>query len=1032
MTGLMVVLRGLVHRAGASLSILLVATLAAAAVAIGPTYYAASQSSILQDSVRRALTIGRGFEITQSGAIIGTIGPVIGAVQSQLAFHLGGYGTETRIFAPPVAAVETTVVTHAETVPLVSRSGFCAHLKFAAGHCPEEAHQVAVSTSLAFTNHWHVGQRFTLADWKPLVITGEYKVSVPETIAPYWFNAGPRYFPYELAASYNPSAPPPFDAMFTPAATFDSGPAAAQGNDVVDMSLIPGHLRGSDVTLLAGAMQGMLADKVLAGEGATIESEIPSTLAFVRASWRTVAVPIVLITAQLLILAWLLLFLIVTDAAEARGPEVALAKLRGRGRWRTLTFGLSEPVILLAISLPAGVLAGWAITAALGRILLRPGTPVGLPPLALAGAAVGTAGGLVAVVIAARRTVSRTIVQQWQRASRGGAERGWVVDAILLTATVAGLIELRASGQIGSARQGALGLLVPGLLGVAVAVVASRLLVVACRTGFGVTRRRGRIGPFLALRHVARRPGGMRTTIVLATAFALAGFAVGAWSVALNNVRRVADARVGAAAVLTVSPPRGSSLARIVDRIDPGGRQAMAVDEYTSLANGAGGQVLYAVDPQRYARIAAWRPEWAGKSLASIAVALDPPAPAPVVLNGDAVRIRFRGHNVAPVGSTLVLDVYEQGAGAGGQTPLYFGTTDGPHSSVQPLTGCPCVIANLTVSGAPPSPKANIISPATVAGSITVTSIDVRSGGSRWTPVAAGLGNPGHWRAEGTLRDQLNSTSSGLTWQFTSRPGLSPSIASVDRPDPLPALIARRLARGPGDLYRATGLDGGALNLRAVARAAAIPGAPASGIVVDRTYAERAAGITSEFVSDQVWLAPGALASVRAKLLAAHVRIDAAVTASSERALLIREGPALATVLFLADAAAAAVLAAGAAILGLYLSGRRRRYEYAALIASRVSRRAIRAALVTEQAVVLGFGAVVGLACGLAATFISVRNVPEFTSQPAEPPLSYLPAAGDLAALLGLALAVLLIAALAASAALMRSLRPDLLREGEP
>ena len=87
----------------------------------------------------------------------------------------------------------------------------------------------------------------------------------------------------------------------------------------------------------------------------------------------------VLITAQLLLLAWLLLFLIVADAAEARGPEVALAKMRGRGRWRTLTFSLAEPVLLLAVALPAGVLAGWAITTGLGHILFRPGTPVGLP-----------------------------------------------------------------------------------------------------------------------------------------------------------------------------------------------------------------------------------------------------------------------------------------------------------------------------------------------------------------------------------------------------------------------------------------------------------------------------------------------------------------------------------------------------------------------------------------------------------------------------------------------------------------------------
>jgi hypothetical protein len=44
----------------------------------------------------------------------------------------------------------------------------------------------------------------------------------------------------------------------------------------------------------------------------------------------------------------------------------------------------------------------------------------------------------------------------------------------------------------------------------------------------------------------------------------------------------------------------------------------------------------------------------------------------------------------------------------------------------------------------------------------------------------------------------------------------------------------------------------------------------------------------------------------------------------------------------------------------------------------------------------------------------------------------YLPVAADLAALLGLALGALLIAAVVASAALVRSVRPDLLRAGEP
>src|ERR1035441_10000575 len=137
----------------------------------------------------------------------------------------------------------------------------------------------------------------------------------------------------------------------------------------------------------------------------------------------------------------------------------------------------------------------------------------------------------------------------------------------------------------------------------------------------------------------------------------------------------------------------------------------MAVDEYTSLSGSTAGQVLLGVDPQRFVRIAAWQPQWAGQPLTSIAAAIEPPAAAPVVLNGDAVRIRFRGQNVVPALSTLVLDVYEEGAVAGGQTPLYFGTANGSHSSVQPLTGCPCVLADLTVPAPPPALGAATIRP---------------------------------------------------------------------------------------------------------------------------------------------------------------------------------------------------------------------------------------------------------------------------------------------------------------------------------
>ena len=131
-------------------------------------------------------------------------------------------------------------------------------------------------------------------------------------------------------------------------------------------------MRPGDLAGLTAAVNELLIDPTLQGTNASMTSSIPQMTGQITSGWRTLDVPVFLITCQLLLLAWLLLFLIVTDAAEARAGEVALAKLRGHGRLRTIAFGLSEPVLLLAVALPVGLLAGWAATAGLTRILLRP------------------------------------------------------------------------------------------------------------------------------------------------------------------------------------------------------------------------------------------------------------------------------------------------------------------------------------------------------------------------------------------------------------------------------------------------------------------------------------------------------------------------------------------------------------------------------------------------------------------------------------------------------------------------------------
>jgi hypothetical protein len=248
----------------------------------------------------------------------------------------------------------------------------------------------------------------------------------------------------------------------------------------------------------------------------------------------------------------------------------------------------------------------------------------------------------------------------------------------------------------------------------------------------------------------------------------------------------------------------------------------------------------------------------------------------------------------------------------------------------------------------------------------------------------------------------------------------------------LPALVAGGLADGTGKTLVTQGLDGQNLVVSPVAVAAAVPGAPAVGVVVDRTYAQRAADFVEGGLSDEeVWTAPGALGKIRAGLTRAGVTIDSVATEADARSLLMRQGPALASVLFLAAAVAAALLAGGAAVLALYQAGRRRRHEYAALMAGRVSRRSLRSSVLIEQAVVLGFGVVTGVAAGIGSAVLVLRDVPEFPSPPLAPPLLFSPPAAPVLVPLLVTVVVLAAAAALAALAVIRAARPDLLRQGQ-
>jgi hypothetical protein len=521
----------------------------------------------------------------------------------------------------------------------------------------------------------------------------------------------------------------------------------------------------------------------------------------------------------------------------------------------------------------------------------------------------------------------------------------------------------------------------------------------------------------------------VRTTIVLATAFALASFAVTAWSVGQGNYTLVANTQVGAASVVTVSAPPGRDLGAIVDKADPSGHQAVAVDAYTSFtSDNTSGVSVLGVDPQRFARVANWRPGFAPESLHTLMTRIDPPAPTrPIILTGDAFRIKARVNSLTLPGEQIAADVTL------GASPVSLGTVPARGTIVRSgdLTGCPCVLQDLRLSRTGEQIAKGVPAFGAINGSLTVISLQVHRDG-RWQAVGGqALRSGAAWRPGqiDSPPDQMNAGAAGLTWTFSTLAKTDQVLEPADRPIPLPAVASATLIGKHTRAVSGVGVDGSTLRMDPVIPVAAVPGAPFYGFIIDRQYAELAAGQNLSQVSQQVWLTKGALPVVEPRLRAAGVKVISVASAAAAARTLERQGPALASVLFLADAGAAALLASGAAILALYLSARRRRYEYAALAAAGVRRRTLRRSVLIELAVVLGYGMVTGIATGIAAAWLALRSVPEFISQPAAPPLTYVPAALPLAVLLGAAAALLIITAVASSTTLILSVRMDQLRE---
>ena len=1023
---LSLVLRALWFRRGVSLAVLLVATITTAAAAAGALYLRAGSESVLRDALVAAPVSTSGVDV--SYADLPQADPMA-TLRREIA-KAGVPFADTRSVPSLQNLLRTAGANGPGRTRVLWRDGACAHLHLVKGSCPTGPMDALISTRMSRTAGFRIGDAITgcpgaaisfLACGEPggavtLRVVGFYSLPGAD---PFWYDGA-----YFDAHAGNGDLPDTYDATFVTRDAMQDFPENANITAGVQYLLDPTTVRLDDEPRLRRETSHFVNTLQAGPDGMQALTKLSPVLDQADRDRHDLGRSVLVVTLQLVALAFVVLRLVVADASEARGAEVALAKLRGYGAGPTLLLGLLEPIVLLVLAVPLGILAAEVGVRLLGAEVLAKDTPVDLRLPSLLAALGALAGGLLAAAYAGRRVLTRPVLEQWRRTGEvqpGRASLYAEVGVGLVSALV--LVWLVSHGALDEGTHSALPLLVPLLLVVVVALLGTRLLPAVCRDLVRRTRASRRIGSFLAVRSVARRPAGLRLAALLAVAVGLATFAVDGSLVAAGNRAERASTDVGAPTVLVVRTEQTSDdLRAIVRRLDPRGSWAMAAEVWLPFG-GMRGTVL-AVDSQALPHVAHWREDFAPVPLDRLAARLSGDVPAPVRLEGERVGVDVSTAALPTPTHALQAVV----AGAAGTVHLPLGQLrTGAHRYSAPLPPCGpdgCTLLGLVVPhDGPVGSEAR--------GTLRLTGVAVQHGGA-WRRTALDLGQDGGWHQElvsSTASSTVTASPSGVTWRFDVGGGEDVTLLRSTLAWPLRVAAGKGMVIDPAH-PTVSDFDGLAVPLD-VEPVSVVPQQGLESSLVDLRSARLAMPRFEEFATQQVWLSSAAPDDAVQRLRDAGLQVVETRTTSARRAFLDRSAPALGLLLFAFAAAAAAVLAAGATAVALYLSGRRRSFELAAMLVVGAPRRSLLAAAVGEQLLVLGSALVLGLVGGLGAALLVLPAVPELPAGGAAA-LRYSPHLGGLALFLVALTAVVVTTAAGAATGLLRAARPGLLREVAP
>ncbi|MFN8168927.1 MAG: FtsX-like permease family protein [Candidatus Nanopelagicales bacterium] len=1024
MEGLRLALRGLRWRAGSSMAVLVVAVVASAGAALGPLYARSAEESLVREGLATAPAIATGVQVRSNVAGQTEFSPE--QIERTVEQRASDPALDPWYGRPSLALTVNSGAPRAPGLDLVTAQvswyrGMCEGVTVVSGRCPTGAGEAMVSQRLAEASGLALGTPMQLGITSDpaadrVVVVGTYDPS----------SADPAVWGLERPAQFQVArqegSPDRVDEILV-----DHETMLRSNGDLAAISLRP--LEASTVLLrdlppLRAAVEGatQTQDITAGGPKSVAISGLPDFLDTLDPQLSAVAAASFAVTAQLVLLAWFVLFLVVAATSEERSGEVALAKLRGMTPRTTVGFGLAEPLLLLAVAVPIGLAVAYVVDLALASRFLSPGTTVALEPVVLLALAVCFLGGAAAAALAARSILTAPVLDQLRRTGgrRARVVRSAAVDAAAVALAAAGIYELNNGGA------DALALVAPGLIALAAGLLAVRVLPLLARWEVARTRSSPRIASYLASRNIARRPSGLRVVVLLSLAVGLAVFAVDGWVVAAANRADLARAEVGSAQVLHVQASSPGALAQAVDRVDPDGRWAMAA---AGIDTGSGG--LLAVDATRLAAVSAWDPAWAGTTPEAVAPTLHPQQPAaPLLVRGDlSVEVAYEPSALA---GPLRLRLTTRAASGLPSNHVLGDLQAGTRTMTAQLPECrdePCSLvawAFVRPLGTPAIP----------------TSAKLVLSGARDPKGAVDLAAPGPqgWRSgTASSRDvippgpaKVDSVADGSVAVTIALDTIDDGAIEVaDHPAVLPVLqgttTAAETAASGAVVPVVAGLDGSFVPVD-VTGGGVLPRLLSVGTLADLSYAVALTGSAPAPLDTQVWLSPDAPADAAAQVRAAGLEVLSTETIAEREAQLGRDGNALALRLFLLAALVALVLGAGTLLANAYVVIRRRAYELAALRALGASRRSLVRAARREQLLLAVAGLVLGAAAGLLAAYYALPPLLAVSGADGPPPW-YGPAWVPVVGLLAVVLALLAVVADVGARRTVHRALPDLLRQ---